>query len=133
MLKNQGGDKKNNPLDQKISWYRRRWFWGVILVVVIGLVFWAGISFLSNIDPNSTFWSTIKLFLIQLPLGLPIIGGVISGNIFIIYYLIYYFGLLILLFQTLRRKRVKVRYPLILITIIIISYFGFAILTAFNT
>ncbi|MBU4512372.1 hypothetical protein KKD19_04015 [Patescibacteria group bacterium] len=133
---------KNNP-QSKIKWHHRRWFWGAVLGVVFVLVCWSGIDYLSDINPNYKPWNLISSFFFQLPTGLFIITGV-KGSTTMFYQLIYtqlskaylviyYITLLGLLFKTLQRKKVKIRYPLILLTIIIISSFGFTLLNAFSS
>ncbi len=141
MFKNQKPEKKNNNItEEKIPWYRRRWVWGVVLGVVLALVCLCGIDILSKINPNSSLQSIIPLFLFQLPIGLFIIGGIKGVEIlyefidilFYLYLIIYYIGLLILIFITFHRKKVKIKYPFILIVIITTSLFGFIVLSGFS-
>ncbi len=132
MLKNQEQKKINNFTEEKIPWYRRRWFWGVVLAVVFALLLWMSLNSVLTFHVNNSFELLYRLIL-TLPFGIFIVGGLRAMDYFrgmlsyyfsLFYHIIYYLGIFLLIYKTFYKPRVKIKYPLILIAIVVISLFG---------
>ncbi|MCK4553886.1 hypothetical protein KAU19_02905 [Candidatus Parcubacteria bacterium] len=128
MFKNQEPEKKNNITEKKIPWYRRRWFWGVVILTTITIT----ASFYYK-TPQNNLSSIIDLLagiFWVVPSGIAVIILAITGvdssvwPIFLLIFKILYLLLLIfLLYQTFRRPNVKVIYVILLITVFLVSAF----------
>ncbi|MFH1427024.1 MAG: hypothetical protein ABIG60_00635 [Patescibacteria group bacterium] len=125
---------------EKIPWYRKRWFWGVVLVITSATVYLFGGGLISAMHLNPSIKYTSWLFLIQFPFGLFLIAWGKGLSLYYkltplqsnIYLIIYYIIFLAFIFKTFYRKKVKIKYPLLLITIVIISLFGLFALYSVN-
>lgn len=145
MLENQEQEKKNNFTEEKIPPYRRRLFWGVVMapILIFGgfiLLFEMPFMILKMFPGGSPYPSVILIYLpygfilgisILIPFEISAysfyvktISTPLSHFLSIIYCII----LLFLFYKTFKEKRVKIKYPLIVIAIIIISLFGFFVL-----
>lgn len=140
-------DKKNNITEEKISWYRKRWFWGVVLapILIFGSFIFLFEMPLMILRIFSVEVPYPHVFLIYLPysfiIGISMLIPIetpiysyymktvftpLSHFLSIIYCLI----LLFLFYKIFREKRVKIKYPIILLVIFIFSIFGYILLFA---
>ncbi len=139
MFKNQKPEEKNNITEEKISWYRRRWFWGMVLapILIFGLLFFFGIMLgIRRMSPDNVFQPSVFLTFLTYGFILFIFRGIaypfyvktlftpLSYLLTTIYCLI----LIFLFYKTFRERKVKIRYPIILLIIFILSIYGFTFL-----
>jgi hypothetical protein len=138
--------KKSYPQQeqpQKIPFWRKRWFWGVVVGAVMALVAvsspalflyesigaWFRIAYF--------FFYLAMSFIVSVPLPLIILFKLVDRPFIIydiitnygywgitIYLLLYYSSILFLFYKAFRNKKVKIRYSIILTTVLIISFIG---------
>jgi hypothetical protein len=129
---------------QKIPFWRRRWFWGV----VVGGIYILSIKQIANIEPIASFSvSNIiafsKGFFYGLPTGIALVFtlifrfpfySTITSNtiIYNIFITIYYLILVCLLYKTFWKKKVSIRYPVIFLLIVIINMLGIWFINSFR-
>ncbi|MFH1713496.1 MAG: hypothetical protein ABH896_04940 [Candidatus Jacksonbacteria bacterium] len=153
--------KKDYPQpvqSQKIPFWRRRWFWGGILGIILGIIIAFIVSlnssshtlllFFFNASDTNFFLIIAEGFLICL---ITIIRLLSFGKLFtlpatitkseitildtvpktiaISVYVIYYLLLLFLIYKTFRYKKVKIKYPILFISIFLPSFLAGVILT----
>ncbi|MCK4553884.1 hypothetical protein KAU19_02895 [Candidatus Parcubacteria bacterium] len=148
MFKNQKQEEKNNTAEEKIPWYRRRWFWGVVLapILIFGFMFLIGTMIgIGRMSEGEAFHPSIFLTYLSygfilgvsilIPLEIPAypfyvktIFTPLSHCLTVIYCLI----LLFLCYKTCKEKRVKIKYPIILLVVFIFSMFGYILLLLFS-
>jgi len=113
-----------------LPWYRTRWFWGVVMGVLIvwALGYYIFVPYHSNLSTYDAFVG-LSLSLGALPIGILLLK--IFGEILSI--LVYYLIMISLLFMTLRKERVDIMYPIIFIFIFLFGHiFGIIFLGSFN-
>ena len=140
-------EKKPLPVEN-VRWHHSRWFWGVVLGVVFVLVYnyyFNLMSLTGAINKSPTSISDISeefifslliipsgiVSLLLIPMGASgrvLYNEIPSSSIFIYsFVMIYYLIILFLLYKTFMHKKVKIKYPIILIAILISSIFGIMI------
>ena len=130
-------DKKTSP----IPWHHSRWFWGVVMapILIIGFIFLVGTMLgIGKMSPGNVFRPSVFLsfltygFILGISIIIPFeipaysfytktIYSTLSHLLTVIYCLI----MLFFFYQTIKGKRVEIKYPIILLIIFIISIFGF--------
>lgn len=144
-------DTTHNFMNNHISFFHRRWFWGIILGIVAVLAIWLRPShdclsatfaseFLDFFSLTTMGFVLSILVLIAITtLGtldvsmnkinhiLSRIGAVVGErdlSIFLaIGVLAFWLCLLLLIYKTFRRQKVKIRYPILFIIILLLSLF----------
>ena len=125
-----------------IKWYHKRWFWGVMLGVlfIFSFLYYKSISDIVTGHSDNVFELLYSFIMIHLPLGIIATLSVIlristftlieklnTNTLYSLLLIIYYLAISILIYKTFRNKKVEIRYPIIIITILLLSMFGIMI------
>ncbi len=136
MFKNQKPEEKNNITEEKIPWYRKRWFWGAVLGAYVPPIVYLEIKILQF--EQNIFFSLPRGFTESIYAILNIHAQQILPNFYkynpSIFYIIYlyiisflfYIFLAFLIYKIFGQKKIKVKLALLLITILSLSIFGLA-------
>ncbi|MBU4331633.1 hypothetical protein KKD19_04010 [Patescibacteria group bacterium] len=121
-------DKKNGAKNQKIPWYRRRWFWGMAILAVIiitGFFFYQAPQndLRSIIDLIGGMFWFVPLGIIVVILAITGVNSTLWPAILIIFRILYLLLLALLLYKAFYKHRVKIIYPVLVIIVLIISVF----------
>jgi len=113
---------------QKIPFWRRRWFWGV---VVSATSIWSFKTFFDLYHGTSLIFILTKgilFFLYRFPSGIAMFLSLTDEKpIYNLFVAIYYLVIALLLHQTLKNRKVKIKYPIILLSILFLNTLTIAI------
>ena len=115
-----------------VPFYRRRWVWGVVLVFTTIWGFKALLDLNNYSIQNSINYSGLKYFLLGFPGGIAMFLSLASKTSYNVFVAIYYLIIALLLFLSYRRKSVKIKYPIIILIIMLITIFGLWVATGYQ-